>query len=353
MIHFWQLPQTRTYVILPVDLTRRLFHHIKRCAKSLYRASKLTGAHRPTIRALHLKPFKPIRIDILKKLSDYLTEHDHAEFSIDNLEVKIKWIGHPLSCGIRNPKLPFRIDTVNAVRVIVAMFNDGYIGRGGARGHGAMHYYNENSVLRSRIIASAVDAFGGDKESYPVREHRGNHHIPFPSVVRDLMKQIGVPAGRKVNHNSHIPSLIHASKRPDLWREWLRQTADDEGGVRLRHKAKSRHIYWRRCISFEPKILVKIKKREKPFLELTNELKETFVHRMPNLLKEEKELLDRLSIKCEVRPLSLYKIKTGEYRAKWELYIGGRENLEKFHQNVGFAHPRKSRLLFEALHSYK
>lgn len=229
-MHFWQLPQTRTYVVLPADLTQRLFHHIKRCAKSLYRASKLTGVHRPTIRALHLKPFKPIRIDILEKLSDYLTEHDHAEFSIDNLEVKIKWIGHPLSWGIRNPKLPFRIDTVNAVRVIVAMFNDGYIGRGGARGHGAMHYYNENSVLRSRIIASVVDAFGGDKESYPVREHRGNHHILFPSVVRDLMKQIGVPAGRKVNHNSHIPSLIHASKRPDLWREWLRQTADDEGG---------------------------------------------------------------------------------------------------------------------------
>ncbi|MEA1905048.1 MAG: hypothetical protein U9M97_04110, partial [Candidatus Hadarchaeota archaeon] len=291
-------------------------------------------------------------VDVLKRLSDYLSKRGHAEFSMDNLEAKIDWIGHPLSNGITNPKLPFRIDTPNAVRVIAAMFNDGYIGKSGARGHGAMHYYNENPVLRSRIISSAVYAFGGDKESYPVREHRGNHHILFPSVVRDLMKKIGVPAGSKVNHNSHVPSLIYVSKRPDLWREWLRQTADDEGGMRFRHKIKSRHIYWRRCISFKPKILVKIKKR-KSFLELNNELKETFVHRMPNLLKEEKELLDRLGAKCEVHPMALYKIKTGEYRATWELYIGGKENLEKFHQTVGFAHPQKSRLLLEALRSYK
>lgn len=272
---------------------------------------------------------------------------------MDKLEAEIEWIGHPLSRGITNPKLPFRIDTANAVRVIAAMFNDGYIGGGGARSHGVMHYYNENSVLRSRIIASAVDAFGGDKGSYPVREHKGDYHILFPSVVRDLMKQIGVPAGSKVNYNSHIPSLVYTNKHPDLWREWLRQTADDEGGVRLRHKAKSRHIYWRRCISFEPKILVKIKKREKSFLELTNKFKKIFVHRMPNLLKEEKELLTRLGIKCEVHPRSLYKIKTGECRAKWELYIGGRENLEKFHQTVGFAHPQKSKLLSEVLRLYK
>lgn len=165
--------------MLPADLTQRLFHHIKRCARSLYEASKLSGVHRPTIHALRLRPFKPIRVDVLKRLSDYLSKRGHAEFSMDNLEAKIDWIGHPLSKGITNPKLPFRIDATDAVRVIAAMFNDGYVGRGGARSCGVMHYYNENPVLRSRIISSAADAFGGDKESYPVREHRGNHHILF------------------------------------------------------------------------------------------------------------------------------------------------------------------------------
>jgi len=272
---------------------------------------------------------------------------------MDELETKIKWIGHPLSGGITNPKLPFRIDTSNAVQVIAAMFNDGYIGKGGARSHGAMHYYNENSVLRSSITTSTIGAFGGDKRSYTVREHRGAHHVVFPSVLRDLMKLVGVPAGSKANYNSHIPSLVYASKRPDLWRAWLRQTADDEGGVRFRPKAKSRHIYWRRCVGIDSKHLVKIKKERKSFSGLSGDLKKIVVCQVLSLLKDEKDLLKRLGIECKVRPLSVYKVKTGECRAIWELYIGGRKNLEKFYQTVGFSHPRKNKLLKGALQSYK
>jgi len=339
--------------VLQAGLTQSLFNCIKRCAGSLYKASKLTGVHRPTIRLLRLKPSKPIRVDILGKLTDYLVKCGHVEFSMNKLEDKIEWIGHPLSWGVTNPKLPFRLNTTDAVRVIAAMFNDGYVGGDGAEGHGVMHYYNENFALRSEVITSAVDAFGGDEDSYPVRRHRGDHYVVFPSVIRDLMKQIGVPTGSKVNHNSHIPPLIYASKRPDLWRAWLRQAADDEGGVRFRPKAKSRHVYWRRCIGLKPEFPVEIKRREKSFPELNDLLRKVVTHCVPHLLIEEKELLKRLGVECKVHPSSVYKVKTGGYRAKWELYIGGRKNLEKFHRAVGFSHPQKNMLLVKALESYK
>jgi hypothetical protein len=302
---------------------------------------------------LNSNPSKSIRVDILGKLSNYLVKCKHVEFSMDKLEAKIKWIGHPLSWGVTDPRLPFRIDTANAVRVIAAMFNDGYIGKGGAKDHGAMHYYNENFALRSRVAASAVDAFGGDSDAYPAREHRGDHYVVFPSVIRDLMKQIGVPTGSKVNHNHRIPSLIYASEHPDLWRAWLRQAADDEGGIRFRPKAKSRHVYWRRCIGLSPEFSVEIEGQEKSFHALNDRLEKIVARCTPHLLIEEKELLERFGVSCKVRPLSVYKVKTGAYRAKWELYIGGRKNLDRFYRVVGFSHPQKNRLLEKALRSYK
>lgn len=53
------------------------------------------------------------------------------------------------------------------------------------------------------------------------------------------------------------------------------------------------------------------------------------------------------------RALAVYKVKTGAYRAKWELYIGGRKNLDRFYRAVGFSHPQKKMLLKKALQSYK
>lgn len=339
--------------MLQNGLPQRLFNKIRQNAGSLYKVSKLTGVHRPTVRLLRLRPSKPIRVDILEKLIDYAVKCGHIELSMDTLEAKIKWIGHSLSWGIPNPKLPFKIDTADTVRVIASMFNDGHIGIGGAKCYGAMHYYNENPALRLKITSSARDAFGGARDSYPIRINRGDHYVLFPSVIRDLMKYIGVPSGSKVNQNSHIPSLIYAGKHPDLWSVWLRQAADDEGSIRFRSKAKSRHVYWRRCMGLNLKSKVEINGREESFSKFNDTIRKIIVSNVPHLLTEEKELLMRLGVECKVRPLSVYKVKKGDYRTKWELYIGGRKNLEKFYQTVGFSHPQKSLLLAAALESYK
>ena len=225
--------------------------------------------------------------------------------------------------GIKNPKLPFKFDSPDGMRIIAGIMGDGSIAKSGYVG-----YYNKQIKLIKIFKNSMFNVFGDVCYKFRLRPDR-TYNIVFPKIIAYVLRTLGMDWGMKTENNSKIPAVVKMSDYSDFF---IKQFFNDEGNVRL----KDRRLQIKQTI---------ITNKGK------NENKEDIITNCPCVLRDIQILLKKNNIISKIS-LSSYRKMDTNAKADWELSIYGKRNLELFQRNIGFDLNYKSMLLEKSLKSY-
>jgi len=249
MIHFWQLPDIRNYIILNEDFK-----------KNILEKAKNTNFEYKIIRRLRRNR---IKVQTIKEISKKLN------VSLDSVEKEINWIGALNSKGLTKPKLPFDLNCRQGARFIAAIVNDGCLVKEGINSYGRLLYSNTDETIRGSVIRDYVEAFGGSPNEVAFRNNIKNKYLEFTSLIRDIIFLILKEKGFKSESNLEVPNFILNNKYNMIG--WIEQTIADEGNINYYLERYRRAIVWKRALDITNILDQKIT-NEIPFRKLPKNL---------------------------------------------------------------------------------
>jgi hypothetical protein len=219
-INWWELSPSHPVVLDP--------HYQK---KILDRAVKKAGSYtllgtaikipRQALSACH-RLRRPPSLGYLKRILQYL-EADYGEANNDILEI----------ARLKNPKLPFKLNTPEGAEVMAAFLSDGHIPKESIKNPMYCAYEKE---LHLRLIRVCKNIFG----AFDAHIKMGHKSLitRFPVPIGKSLVLGGVPAGSKVVKNPFLPrSIIEGNEK--IRTAYLRRVFDDEGDVHLSASKKA------------------------------------------------------------------------------------------------------------------
>lgn len=252
------------------------------------------------------------------------------ELNTKNIEKNIEFLGTKRgNIYLKNPKLPFKLNTKEGARFISALLFDGGIDR-----ESKPHYGNINKNLRKDILNCVFSIFG-DINSKEIDVNRNDYFIRFPKVIGLILEYcLNFKKGQKAYINHSIPEFIFNLDKKFKY-EFIRQAFDDDGSVSNKY----------------------------PILKIAGSIDVTNKrdNKIPmNLMNDTKKLIENININPnKLRIDKVYKLnmeygrKGPFYRQTWSFSITGRENLLKYYNEIGFNLKYKQDRLKKILNSYK
>ena len=307
IIHFWELPEKRTYVTINNKLKDNLFRNI---------------SSRPLIR--RLKGDK-LPISFIKDISKL------TGISLGIFEKNISWIGGRNSNGVSTPHLPFNFGTRAGARFVAAITNDGSLCKDGKESYGRLLYDNFDKTLRDSVMHDYLEIFGGKSAEVSFRTYTKKKYFEFASVIRDVVFLILKEKGSKAESNLALPSFI--LNDPRLMCGWIEQTIADEGEVKYEPSKYRRSIVWRRSLDVSS-LFFKAPAKEIPFGELPINLQTALRGKVCKLIESEKQILNFLGISFNLYNLGIYSTVKGKVRTRWQISITKRLNLLKLRKLI-------------------
>lgn len=341
----------QTFVVLSEQYVQSICKAvINLVGNNLTKAARLT--ENPKSLFYHLRYGKRIRADKLLKLLNFLSAY-YSTFSLKAAQKHVIWVGPRHGRGIHNPHLPVDLQNPAFVRTAARACGDGILTRiyGIRHGYGSLIYYaKEDPEQLQNAVRDAVVSFGGNAQTYRINSGK-DVYLVYPTVVRDTLLAAGIMASPKAESEFGVPEFVIKSEIETTLAAWLQQTGDDEGHVVYHPQHNLYGIYWRRSVDitgFLPHIELRGDERI-PFSRLSDYIQKCVLARSPKILHDEQELLKRLGVVSTVCPLEIYQIHDRKLRAKWQLRIGGPDNLARYGMKVGFQIKRKSVELDKAI----
>lgn len=284
----------------------------------------------------------PIRLSVLKKLTDFLARKGCTKFSFSNLESKviyIKGMGH--SVPILKPKFPFNFATSEGMRIISHLFHDGGIGK-----NREPHYHNQDLNLIKDFEHCIEGVFGDVKIKIQKKTLKTRKYsIELPRLIGDVLETTGCFLGTKVESSVSPPDYIKQFSQ-ELISEFVKAAMDDEGSV------GSRSIVLNLATDVTnnlPNRIVKQLLKSDPtkrlvilrtFLSKNGRVKEPCV---PKILVFDTILIQHLGIDVSDPSLSACYTNNSnsQLRTVWTISITGRKNIETFYKKIGFSSKHK------------
>lgn len=332
IIHFWDLPEKRTYITLSKNFKNKLF-----CILEDNKIYSWKFKDRIKNKKISIKKLK------------YISKNENI--LLEEIEKNVIWIGGINSKGISNPKLPFNFSNRHGARFISAITNDGCLTNSNQDNcYGRLMYDNFDETLRNSVIRDYIDIFGGKPEEVAFRDYEKKKFLEFPSVVRDIVELILKEKGPKCESNLKIPDFIFDSNENMLG--WIEQTIADEGEVKYDLKKYRRAIVWRRSVDVTDIFNKKIAK-DIPLRQLSSSLQIKVQDKKCNLIEAEKEILDLLGINYNIYNLGVYSTVKNKIRTRWQISITKRENLLKLRDLITIPLKNKDKKFSESFGKYK
>ncbi|MFH1331939.1 MAG: hypothetical protein ABIH63_01505 [archaeon] len=328
IIHFWDLPKKRNYVLFNKEFKDSLLKFLenKNCPKG---AKKIRN--------------RKIRIDKLMELSK------KEGIPLETLEKNICWIGGNNSKGLFNPKFPFNLSNRSGSRFIAAIFNDGTLTKNNSNSYGRLMYDNFDKSLRDSVIKDYLAIFGGNRNEIAFRESEKKKYLEFTSIIRDVMELILTKKGPKSENNIKIPDFIFENKENMIG--WIEQTIADEGEIKYFPDKYRRAVVWRRSLDVTP-VFKKIIKKEISIRKLAPNLQTVVQNQKCNLIESEKKILEVLGIKYRTYNLGVYPTITNKIRTRWQINIAGRKNLIRLRRMIKIPSKEKDAKLTKAIKGF-
>jgi hypothetical protein len=324
IIHFWDLPENRNYIILKDELKKKIITLLKNKKYPWKIKNKIKNSK------ISIKKIK----DIAKKENLVLVE----------IEKNILRISGNNSKGLSNPKFPINFDSREGARFIAAIVNDGTLTKESKNSRGRLMYDNFDETLRNSVIQDYLTIFGGDKKEIAFRNTEKKKYLEFSSVIRDMVELVIKEKGPKCESNLNIPNFVFKSKKNMCG--WIEQTIADEGDVKYYPNKYRRAIAWRRSLDITP--LVPSTNKAISIRKLPKEIQEIVQKQKCNLISGEEKMLKILGIKYKLYNLGIYSTVKNKTRTRWQIDIAKRKNLLKLRGLIKI--PSKSKdLKFNAI----
>ena len=306
IIHFWELPEKRNYIILKKGFREEILKILENKKYPLRLRNKIKNSK--------------ISILKLKKIS----KNENINFA--KIEKNILWVGGNNSKGLSNPKFPINFLSKNAARFIAAIVNDGTLTKENSNSYGRLMYDNFDESLRNSVLKDSLTVFGGKPDEIAFRNSEKKRYLEFSSVIRDIVELILRCKGPKCESNLKVPQFILKNK--DLILGWIEQTIADEGEVKYYPNKYRRSIVWRRSLDVSNLFKEKLKK-DIPLRKLSERLQELLQNQECYLISAEEKMLNILGIKHRKYNLGVYLTVKNKIRTRWQISITKRENLLK------------------------
>lgn len=312
-------------------------------------AQKISCSRKTIYKLLHERHPK-VRMDIIIKITEFLSNHD---FNSNEVERNIIWIGSSLGKGLPKPRLPFNLYTRAGARFISAICNDGCITRGsqcirkGKFNYGTLIYINTNKDIRNSVVKDALSIFGGNKSII----NEGDDRLYFPSIFREILEGVTEFKGSKSENNPPIPAFI--LKRNDMACGWIEQVIADEGDVRYYPYQYERAIIWRRSLDITDIVSKRSLKHKNSLKHLPQKLHKLIHNKKCKIIEDETKILDKLGISYQLYPISLYSTKNERIKIRWQIRISGNKNLRKLRNLIKIPDTSKDKKFTKMLNGYR
>jgi len=322
IVHFWELPEKRNYLIFKEEFQERLL-------------SILENKKYPWKIINKIKNGK-ISIHKLKEIAK------KEKIPLEKIEKNILWVGGNNSKGLSSPKFPINFMNKNAARFIAAIVNDGTLTKNNSNSYGRLMYDNFDESLRNSVLNDSLVVFGGKPDEIAFRNTEKKKYLEFSSVIRDIVELILISKGPKCESNLKIPQFILKNK--DLISGWIEQTIADEGEVKYYPDKYRRAVVWRRSLDVSSLFKEEIKK-DIPLRRLSNKIQKLLQNQECYLISAEEKMLNILGIKYRKYNLGVYSTAKNKIRTRWQISITKRENLLKLRDLIKIPSELKNKKL--------
>jgi len=306
IIHFWELPEKRTYILLKRKFRNKILKILENKNYPFKISDKIKNGK--------------ISVHKLKKISK------DENISLENIEKNILWIGGNNSRGLTNTKFPINFLSKNAARFIAAIINDGTLTKENSNSYGRLMYDNFDESLRNSVLNDSLIVFGGKSDEIAFRNTEKKKYLEFSSIVRDIVELVLKYKGPKCESNLKIPEFVFKNK--DLISGWIEQTIADEGEVKYYPNTYRRAIIWRRSLDVSNLFREKVEK-DIPLRKLPERIQKLLQNQECYLISGEEKMLNFLGVKYQKYNLGVYPTVKNKIRTRWQISITKRENLLK------------------------
>ena len=238
---------------------------------------------------------------------------------------------------IFKPKFPIKFETEEGAIVAAAILHDG-----GIAINEVPTYANNESCMRRRVVFAIKKLVGDIKIDF-----NKDTHLNFPKIIKDiLVVGLNMKIGKKVYTNPKIPDIFLKTNKRKIISTFLNQSFSDDGSAYISRSNRKGVCLG---ISIDVSHLDEAKRKKIKVERLTEYA--------PNLIKDCKNLLERLRIKVNGpyfrQEYIGYDKSKKRFVHAWGIEILGKENIRRFKDLIGFSIPRKNQKLEEILNSYK
>lgn len=268
--------------------------------------------------------------------------------------------------AVRNPMLPFNLNSNPGARLIARALSDGSLYLRHRNTHIFEYYSKDKEAIY--VAIDDVNKVYGDVDAEPsLREDIGLYRVVFSTSIAEPLVRAGGPLGRKVVENPSLSIWVRYNAR-EIQKAYLGQVFDDEGNV-----DPSGYVRYKRGVDItdalrpgQAEFLEKMewKDRRTPtggiirYVSLTRNVKSqledvgiwhTICSHPPRLMIDEVELLgSRFGISFNVYPKELHKTRRG-YGIVWVARTLSRDDTRRFEEEINFGLRRKRDKLEEVL----
>ncbi|HDJ96450.1 MAG TPA: hypothetical protein ENG45_00050 [Candidatus Aenigmarchaeota archaeon] len=324
IIHLAYLDPDLVMVRFTRKLQKEMIETSFSISHSMTKLAKELGVNKTSLYDFLKARFDGMSLRFVKKLSSFLVKNGFDEFSLTNLECKVKSIkSNGVSKPIINPKLPFNFSTKPGADVIASFLFDGGITSQ------LYPFYVNNSLNSLRKLVRNLKSVVGDV-SYSIRrhsQHRETFIVEFPKIVGIILYALGLVPGRKVRTDPEIPKFIF--KADDTVKvSFIRRAFDDDGSVNTGTNNGSGKMV----------SLIQYSIKKSP----------------PKRLIGLKGLIEQLGIRVNgpYGPVNKHVSKDGITTHGWMIQISNQSDIRKFAEKINFSIASKRKKLGELLSSY-
>ncbi len=318
IVQLWDLPDS-VYIDFKPKFRRKLLETLRLISpkKNWYTIAKLLYPDKKCREGFNLivafvRRDKKASLKLIKRISEIMTKSGYKEFSLADMEKQVNRMSSDNPAKeITNPKLPFNFNRPDGTRFISAIIHDGGITK-----QLNPFYVNFDNNLRKLVKASAMNIFGdisGEIESKA-------NELSFPKIIGEILTYgLGLPSGRKIYSDPHIPEFIFNAKIESKI-SFIRQAFDDEG-----------------CVGNK-------------YIEFVS----AGISQAPKLIEDIRKIIKSLGINTtKISSPEDYFVKGGEKHRCYRFFITGRMNLIRYYKIISFNKKEKLFRLENIINNYK
>ncbi len=310
VVHVWDLPEGRVYIDLKEDFKREFLI----IAKGNLSWRELAKRCKISYKKLkHFKEGHKTSLGVVYRILEYLKERN-IHYSKREIERNINRIGGKKS-EIKEPVLPFNLNTTDGAKIIAAIIHDG-----GIWNKSLVPYYTNSVESKHETVKESLNrVFGRGSVGKTNMKDQVTYISNMVGMI--LVYGIGLCPGNKVLNNPKIPEFLFNSKK-EVMASYLRQAFDDDGSV-VNGKIKNHKL-----------LTISINTASKRSYRAPKN------STVPDTLRDIRELLKKIGINPQKPGFSKERIKFFNkkkyYSQEWKLIITGFYNIIEFQKSIGF-----------------